>query len=112
VLEFFYFIFIHFAKIQFSKTNLPPPCTMVVVANRHGPRRFGTVALQPPWPTAVRFSLFSKHHNFFMNSDGDKLYRKFVAFNEIYNFLVQTFSFEVILRLKKLIYCPDLDTEN
>jgi hypothetical protein len=47
-----------------------------------------------------------------MNSDGDKLYRKFVAFNEIYNFLVQTFSFEVILRLKKLIYCPDLDTEN
>jgi hypothetical protein len=41
-----------------------------------------------------------------------KLYRKLVAFDEIYDFLVQTFSFEVILRLKKLIYCPHQDTEN
>jgi hypothetical protein len=34
---------------------------------------------------------------FFMNSDGDKIYMKIVAFDEIYNFVVQTFSFEVIL---------------
>jgi hypothetical protein len=26
-----------------------------------------------------------------MNSDGDKLYMKFVSFDEIYNFAVQTF---------------------
>jgi hypothetical protein len=39
----------------------------------------------------VRVSLFSKNCNFFMNSDEDKLYTKLVAFNEIYNFIVQTF---------------------
>jgi hypothetical protein len=39
-----------------------------------------------------------------MKSDGDKLYMKFVAFDEIYNFAVQTFLFEVILGLKILIY--------
>jgi hypothetical protein len=61
---------------------------------------------------AVRVGLFSKNRNFFMKSDGDKLYTKLVAFNEIYNFLVQIFSFEVILKFKKLIYSPDLDIEN
>jgi hypothetical protein len=35
-----------------------------------------------------------------MNLDRDKLYTKFVAFDEICNFVVQFFSFEVILRLK------------
>jgi hypothetical protein len=35
-----------------------------------------------------------------MNSDGDKLYIKIIAFDEIYNFVVQTFSFEVIFKLK------------
>jgi hypothetical protein len=35
-----------------------------------------------------------------MNSDGDKLYTKLIAFDEIYNFIVQYFLFEVILRLK------------
>jgi hypothetical protein len=38
------------------------------------------------------FSLRSKNCNFFMNSDGGKLYMKIVAFNEIYNFVVQSFS--------------------
>jgi hypothetical protein len=47
-----------------------------------------------------------------MNSDGDKLYTTFVAIDEIYNFIVRNFLFEVILGLKQLIYCPDLDTEN
>jgi hypothetical protein len=37
-----------------------------------------------------------------MNSDGDKLYTKLVAFDEICNFVIQIFSFEVILELKKL----------
>jgi hypothetical protein len=37
---------------------------------------------------------------------------KIVAFDEIYNFLVHFFSFEVIFRQKKLIYYPDLDNEN
>jgi hypothetical protein len=32
--------------------------------------------------------------------DGDKLYTKLIAFDEIYNSVVQTFSFEVILELK------------
>jgi hypothetical protein len=36
-----------------------------------------------------------------MNSDEDKIYRKrIVAFDEIYNFVVQTFSFEVIFGVK------------
>jgi hypothetical protein len=35
-----------------------------------------------------------------MNLDRDKLYMKTVAFDEIYNFVVQTFSFEVIFKLK------------
>jgi hypothetical protein len=35
-----------------------------------------------------------------MNSDGDKIYMKIVVFDEIYNFVVQTCSFEVILRPK------------
>jgi hypothetical protein len=63
--------------------------------NHRGPWRLGSLC-------------FQKNCNFFMNSDGDKLYTKLVAFQEIYNFVVQTFSFEVILRLKNLIYCPDL----
>jgi hypothetical protein len=35
-----------------------------------------------------------------MNSDGDKLYMKLVAFDEVYNFVFKPYSFEVILRLK------------
>jgi hypothetical protein len=31
-----------------------------------------------------------------MNSDEDKLYMKLVAFDEVYNFVVQTFFIEVI----------------
>jgi hypothetical protein len=44
-----------------------------------------------------------------MNSDEDM---KLIAFDEIYNFVVHFFSFEVILGLKKSIYYPDLDTVN
>jgi hypothetical protein len=43
-----------------------------------------------------------------MNSDGDKLYTKLVDFDEIYNFVVHFFSFEVILVRKKDILYPDL----
>jgi hypothetical protein len=43
-----------------------------------------------------------------MNSDGDKLYAKLVDFDEIYNFVVHFFSFEVILVRKKDILYPDL----
>ena len=35
-----------------------------------------------------------------MNSDGAKLYMKIVDLNEIYNFVVQNFSFGAILVLK------------
>jgi hypothetical protein len=37
-------------------------------------------------------------------SDEDKLYTKVVVPNEIYNFLVHTFLFEVFLMLKYLIH--------
>jgi hypothetical protein len=47
-----------------------------------------------------------------MNSDGDKISIKIVAFDEIYNFVVQIFSFEVILRPEKMINYPDLNTKN
>jgi hypothetical protein len=42
-----------------------------------------------------------------MDSDEDKFYMKLVVFDKIYNFVVHFFSFGVILRLKKLIYCLD-----
>ena len=35
-----------------------------------------------------------------MKLDGDKLYMKIVDLDEIYNFIVQTFSFGAILVLK------------
>jgi flagellar capping protein FliD len=35
-----------------------------------------------------------------MNSDEDGFYMKIVSFVEIYNFVVQSFSFEIILTLK------------
>jgi hypothetical protein len=38
-----------------------------------------------------RFGSFSKNRNFFMNLDRDKIHTKIVAFDEIYNFIVQTF---------------------
>jgi hypothetical protein len=47
-----------------------------------------------------------------MNSDEDEIYMKIVAFDEIYTLVVETFSFEIILELKKSIYYPDLDTVN
>jgi hypothetical protein len=34
-----------------------------------------------------------------MNSDADEIYTKIVAFDNIYNTVVQFFSFEVILEL-------------
>jgi hypothetical protein len=36
-----------------------------------------------------------------MNSDGDKLYAELVVFDEIYNFIVQTFFIWSHIRLKK-----------
>jgi hypothetical protein len=47
-----------------------------------------------------------------MNSDEDEIYMKIVVFDEIYTLVVETFSFEIILELKKSIYYPDLDTVN
>jgi hypothetical protein len=47
-----------------------------------------------------------------MNTNGDELYMKIVAFDEIYNFVVETFLFEIIVELKTSIYYPvnwDLD---
>jgi hypothetical protein len=41
-----------------------------------------------------------------MNSNGDELYMKIVAFDEIYNFVVETFLFEIIVELKTSIYYP------
>jgi hypothetical protein len=50
---FWIFLFIlqnYIIVSKFNKTNLPPSWSMAVLANRHGPRRLGTVALQPSWP--------------------------------------------------------------
>jgi hypothetical protein len=46
-----------------------------------------------------------------MNSDGDKIYMKIVASDKIYIFVVQFFSFKVIL-MKKVVYYTNLDTKN
>jgi hypothetical protein len=43
-----------------------------------------------------------------MNSDEDKIYTKIVSFDEIYNFVVQTFFIWSHL-VKKTIYYPDLN---
>jgi hypothetical protein len=34
-----------------------------------------------------------------MNSDGGRLYMEIIAFDKIYNFVVQSFLFEVIFKL-------------
>jgi hypothetical protein len=47
-----------------------------------------------------RTTSLQKIITFFINSNGDKFYAKILTFLEIYNFVVQTFSFEIILRLK------------
>jgi hypothetical protein len=44
-----------------------------------------------------------------MNSDGDKIYMKIVAFDEIYNFVLSTFFIWSHLVAKKTIYYPDLN---
>jgi hypothetical protein len=70
---------------------------------------------QPPWPMAVRFNMFSKNRNSFVrttNSDGDQLYTKLLASTRSTTLRLNFFSFEVILRLKQMIYCLDLDTDN
>jgi hypothetical protein len=46
-----------------------------------------------------------------MNLDGDKLYTKLIAFDEIYNFIVQFFFIWSHLGAQK-IDSTDLDTEN
>ena len=33
-----------------------------------------------------------------MNSDIDKLYMRIVGFNEVYNFLMETFSFDTLIK--------------
>jgi hypothetical protein len=43
-----------------------------------------------------------------MNSDGLKFYMKNLDFDEVDNFVVQSFLFEVIFILKWSIYYPDL----
>jgi hypothetical protein len=45
-----------------------------------------------------------------MDSDEDEIYTKIIAFNKIYNFVVQTFPFEVNLRTQKIeMRSPDLN---
>jgi hypothetical protein len=46
-----------------------------------------------------------------MNSNGDKIYMKIVAFDDIYNFVVQTCFIWSHLEPGEMIYYPDLDTE-
>jgi hypothetical protein len=47
-----------------------------------------------------------------MNSDGDKISIKIVAFDEICNFVVQTFFVWSHLEAGKMINYPDLNTKN
>jgi hypothetical protein len=51
----------------------------------------GTVVSQTSCDTTVGLNSFSKNCNFFMDSDGDKIYIKIVVFDEIYNFVVKAF---------------------
>jgi hypothetical protein len=47
----------------------------------------------PLWGTTVGAqSIFNNLYFFCLNSDGNKLYMKIVTFDEIYNFVVQSFS--------------------
>jgi hypothetical protein len=61
----------------------------------------GALRLLTPWATAVGVpSIFKSFYFFCLTSDGGKLYMKIVAFDEIYNFVVKVFSFEVIFIVK------------
>jgi hypothetical protein len=65
---------------------------MTVGTKHHDPQRLDIVAPATVVTHGILVSLFSKNSQLFcMNYDGDKLYMKFVAFDDIYNFLVQTF---------------------
>jgi hypothetical protein len=115
---FFSIYFFQFGKYiiasKFSKTKLPPPCPMAPWATAVAGATMSN-RRQPPWPMAVRFNMFSKNRNSFVrttNSDGDQLYTKLLASTRSTTLRLNFFSFEVILRLKQMIYCLDLDTDN
>jgi hypothetical protein len=81
----FFHLFFHFAKnafvSKFSKTRLQQPYPMVVGANCRDPWRLGLVCFLK----IVIFLWTQIEINF-----------EFVPFDEIYNYVVQIFSFEVI----------------
>jgi hypothetical protein len=61
--------------------------------------------------------VFKKIVTFLYELGRDKLYMKSIALYETYNFVVQTFSFKVIFKIKQSIFCqnlsfryPDLDS--
>jgi hypothetical protein len=64
-------------------------CYNVPSAISRGARYYSTCKRRVPQQLgSIRFK---KIITFCMNSDGDKLYMKIIAFDEIYNFVVQTF---------------------
>jgi hypothetical protein len=56
-----------------------------------GARRGCCSGFLPPFPVAAGTTSLQKIIIFGMNSDEDKIYTKFVAFDEVYNFVGQTF---------------------
>jgi hypothetical protein len=61
-------------------------------SKRHITRRRYYSTCKRRVPQQLGFVLFKKKIiTFFMNSDVDKLYMKIIVFDEIYNFVVQTF---------------------
>jgi hypothetical protein len=52
--------------------------------------------------------VFKKIVTFLYELGRDKLYMKSIALYETYNFVVQTFSFEVIFKIKQSIFYPNL----
>jgi hypothetical protein len=100
----YFFILENIIASKFSKTKLPPPLRLQVLqcqtaGNHRGPWRLGSICFQKIVTLLYELGWRST------------LYETF-NFDKIYNFATQFFSFEVILRLKQMIYCLDLDTDN
>jgi hypothetical protein len=84
--------------IPYTVFQLPCSTAFVNTSNRRTTRRKGSIR-------------FQKTVTFFYELGWTQIYIKIVSFDEMYNFVVHFFSFELSLRTEKIIYYPDLDTE-
>jgi hypothetical protein len=100
----YFFILENIIASKFSKTKLPPPLRLQVLqcqtaGNHRGPWRLGSICFQKI--VTILYELGWR-----------STLTKLLASTRSTTLRLNFFSFEVILRLKQMIYCLDLDTDN